>query len=200
MLTEFRRAEIISAAIKVFGKKSFAETRAEDIAAAAGIAKGTLYLYFRSKEDVYAAALSAAIARLQTLSTERLGHAHGIREKLTVAIAVRVEFWLEQLPLYRLILTVGREARHRRQTNEILRSGQRFFLAILEDAVAAEELAPADYAQVAWAILDLVRGCNERRLEKLSITTPQQDAEFITAAVLRQLDIPGTRQTEDRLP
>jgi AcrR family transcriptional regulator len=189
VLTQHRRAEILAAATKVFGKKSFSATRAEDIAAAAGIAKGTLYLYFRSKEDIYAAAIQAAINQLQELSAAKLTQANGLREKLTVAIAVRVEFWVEQQALYRLLLTVGREAPHRRQTNEILRSAQRNLLGILEDAVSSGELAPGNYCMVAWSILDLIRGCNERRLDRLATTTPQQDAEFITASALAMLGL-----------
>ncbi len=194
-LTDFRRAEILGAAIKVFGKKSFASTRAEDIAAAAGMGKGTLYLYFRSKEDIYAAAIQAAIAQMQALAAEKLVQAAGLREKLAAAIAIRVEFWLEQQALYRLLLTVGREARHRRQTNDILRSGQRSFLTILEGAITAGELPAANYDAVAWSILDLIRGCNERRIDKLSTTTPQQDAEFITVSTLGLLGI-KSRATE----
>ena len=188
-LISLRRAEILAAATKVFGRKSFADTRAEDIAAAAGIAKGTLYLYFRSKEDIYAAAIQLAIAGMQALAASKLASAAGVREQLAVAIAVRVEFWVEQQALYRLLLTVGREARHRRQTNDLIRSGQQSFLKILNNAAAAGELAPARFEPVAWAILDLIRGCNERRLDKLTPTTPGKDAEFITASALALLGL-----------
>jgi AcrR family transcriptional regulator len=44
VLTDLRRSEILTAAIKVFGKKGFAATCVDDVAAAADIAKGTLYL------------------------------------------------------------------------------------------------------------------------------------------------------------
>jgi AcrR family transcriptional regulator len=47
-----RPAEIIDAAIGVFIEKGYAATRLDDVAKRAGIAKGTLYLYFDTKEDI----------------------------------------------------------------------------------------------------------------------------------------------------
>jgi AcrR family transcriptional regulator len=47
------REKILIAARDVFGKKGFYETKMEDVAKEAGVAKGTLYLYFQSKEDLY---------------------------------------------------------------------------------------------------------------------------------------------------
>src|ERR1700739_1366111 len=107
MLTDMRRQEILAAAIKVFGKKGFAATCVGDIADAAKMAKGTVYLYFDSKEEIYATAVQTVVAQLHEIVTERLRSANGVRERLAVAISVRMEFWHEQLNLYRLLLTVG---------------------------------------------------------------------------------------------
>jgi AcrR family transcriptional regulator len=194
MLADLRQQEILAAAIKVFGKKGFAESGVEDIAAAAKIAKGTVYLYFKSKEEIYAAAIQLAVEQLQALSVERLRSIHGVRDRLIAAIAVRMEYWQEQQGLYRLLLTVGREPRHRRQTNELTTSGQRHFLHILQEAAAAGELkkkrsSPERLDALAWAILDMIRGCNERRLDSMTATTPAQDAESISAIALEYLGL-----------
>ena len=47
-----RPRELLDAALALFVEKGFAGSRAEDIAARAGVSKGTLYLYFASKEDL----------------------------------------------------------------------------------------------------------------------------------------------------
>jgi len=135
VLTDLRREEILTAAIKVFGKKGFAATCVGDVADAAKIAKGTVYLYFESKEEIYATAVRLAIERLQAYSAERVQPATGVRERLAVAISVRMEFWHEQINLYRLLLTVGREPQHRRQTHELLRAGHAYFVGILKEGV-----------------------------------------------------------------
>jgi AcrR family transcriptional regulator len=48
-----RPAEILDAALKVFAQKGFAVARMDDIAREAGVTKGTIYLYFESKEAVF---------------------------------------------------------------------------------------------------------------------------------------------------
>jgi AcrR family transcriptional regulator len=48
-----RAPEILDAALSVFAEKGFAGARMEDIAAKAGVTKGTIYLYFQNKEAVF---------------------------------------------------------------------------------------------------------------------------------------------------
>jgi AcrR family transcriptional regulator len=190
VLTDLRREEILTAAIKVFGKKGFAATCVGDVADAAKMAKGTVYLYFASKEEIYATAVGLAIERLQAYSAERVQPATGVRERLAVAISVRMEFWHEQINLYRLLLTVGREPQHRRQTHELLRAGHAYFVGILREGVEAGEIAATvDLETIAWAILDMVRGANERRMDSLTHRTPQEDAAAITSFALSQLGL-----------
>ena len=184
-----RRREILAAAVKVFGKKGFAATCVGDVADAAKIAKGTVYLYFDSKEEIYATAVQMCVAQLQELAAERIRDVRGVRERLAVSIAVRMEFWHEQLNVYRLLLTVGREARHRRQTQEVLRTGHAYFLGILKEGEAAGELEARDLDAIAWAILDMIRGANERRMDHMTERSPQEDAASITEFALRQLGL-----------
>src|SRR5262245_23598889 len=48
-----RREAILSAALDVFSSSGFAAARLDDVARHAGIAKGTIYLYFRDKESLF---------------------------------------------------------------------------------------------------------------------------------------------------
>ena len=56
-----RAPEILEAALACFAQKGFAGTRMDDIARKAGITKGTIYLYFDSKESVFKALARASI-------------------------------------------------------------------------------------------------------------------------------------------
>lgn len=57
-----RRAEILAAALEVFAAQGFAAARLDDVAARAGVAKGTLYLHFASKQDLFEKLVSGAAA------------------------------------------------------------------------------------------------------------------------------------------
>jgi AcrR family transcriptional regulator len=52
---------IRAAALDVFAAKGFSAARLDDVAAAAGIAKGTIYLYFKSKEELFEAIVKSTI-------------------------------------------------------------------------------------------------------------------------------------------
>jgi TetR/AcrR family transcriptional regulator len=52
---EARPGELLEAALDLFVEKGFAATRSEEVAARAGVSKGTLFLYFQSKEELFKA-------------------------------------------------------------------------------------------------------------------------------------------------
>ncbi len=57
-----RPAEIIEAGLKEFAEKGFAATRLEDVAARAGVVKGTIYRYFADKDELFEAAIRSQVA------------------------------------------------------------------------------------------------------------------------------------------
>ena len=59
---EARPGELLSAALSLFVEKGFAATRVEEVAARAGVSKGTLFLYFPSKEELFKAVVRENIA------------------------------------------------------------------------------------------------------------------------------------------
>jgi AcrR family transcriptional regulator len=59
---EARPGELLDAALDLFVDKGFAATRAEEVAARAGVSKGTLFLYFPSKEELFKAAVRENIS------------------------------------------------------------------------------------------------------------------------------------------
>jgi AcrR family transcriptional regulator len=61
---EHKRQAIVTAAAELFASRPFHEVRLDDVAAAAHIGKGTLYVYFKSKEDLYASLVRDGFTRL----------------------------------------------------------------------------------------------------------------------------------------
>jgi TetR/AcrR family transcriptional regulator len=59
---EARPGELLDAALDLFVAKGFAATRVEEVAAKAGVSKGTLFLYFKSKEELFEAVVRENIS------------------------------------------------------------------------------------------------------------------------------------------
>jgi AcrR family transcriptional regulator len=64
---EARPTEILDAALTVFSARGFAATRLDDVAKEAGVSKGTLYLYFESKEALFEA-MALALMRIPVMA------------------------------------------------------------------------------------------------------------------------------------
>jgi AcrR family transcriptional regulator len=101
-----RPQQILDAALAVFGERGLAAARLEDIAKRAGLSKGTIYLYFDNKEDLFREVVRQTLVRLfesgeRHLSTSRLNATETLRQFIR-------EYWSfirspEFAPLFRLI-------------------------------------------------------------------------------------------------
>lgn len=79
---EDRASEIARAALELFVTRGFAATKLEDVARAAGVSKGLPYLYFKSKEELFKAVITEAIAAPLTRATELVDSFEGTTEEL----------------------------------------------------------------------------------------------------------------------
>ena len=61
---EARPQELLQAALQLFDQKGFAATRIDEVAQKAGVSKGTLYLYYPSKEDLFKAVVRQNLSSL----------------------------------------------------------------------------------------------------------------------------------------
>ncbi len=74
---EARPGELLEAALDLFVEKGFAATRVEEVAARAGVSKGTLFLYFPSKEELFKAVVRENIVRHQSEGAEEIARFEG---------------------------------------------------------------------------------------------------------------------------
>src|SRR6266851_4123838 len=104
---EARPGEILDAALACFAERGFAATRLDTVAKRAGVTKGTLYLYFPNKAELFKAvvrqAIVANIARGEALVAESAEPAPVLLERL-------IHHWA-QLILRGLVAGEGRAAR-----------------------------------------------------------------------------------------
>lgn len=87
---EERPGEIRKAALECFAESGFAATRLDDIAKRAGVTKGTLYLYFQSKEDIFKSVVrEEVITNIAKVEEMAMDESHSSAETLKQIF----EFW-----------------------------------------------------------------------------------------------------------
>src|SRR5215210_2760582 len=77
-----KREAILRAAIKVFANKGYFNSKVADIAGEAGIADGTVYLYFKSKDEILHSIFDRAMTEFISEGKQELAKLDGPAEKL----------------------------------------------------------------------------------------------------------------------
>lgn len=82
---------ILDAAVEVIAENGYFNSTVSAIAARAGVADGTVYLYFKSKEELLRTAIDASFNRFHEQVLERFKTMHGPREQLEYIAQVHLE-------------------------------------------------------------------------------------------------------------
>lgn len=93
----------MESASRLFAEQRFDEVLMEDIARASGVGKGTLYRYFRDKEELYSAVVFAGIADLKAQLRRRLAEAADPVARLEAALRAIVAFLGNKRFFFRLM-------------------------------------------------------------------------------------------------
>ena len=146
---EARPQELTAAALELFVEKGFAATRLDEIAARAGVSKGTLYLYFDSKEELFKAVIREGLLPLLAEGEELMASMPGPASELFRAIVLR---WWETVgegPIGGIPKLIFAEARNfpeiaRFYADEVIERGKRLFVAVFRRGIDSGEFRPFD--------------------------------------------------------
>ncbi len=144
-----RPGELLAAALDLFVEKGFAATRAEEVAKRAGVSKGTLFLYFPSKEELFKAVVRENIVGRLNDFAQDIRQFEGSSTDL-MAIALR-NWWLQvgntkAGGISKLLMA---EAGNFPELTayyyaEVIQPGHALIEAVLSRGVASGEFAPLD--------------------------------------------------------
>jgi TetR/AcrR family fatty acid metabolism transcriptional regulator len=107
---EGKYRQILEAAVEVIAENGFANSRVSQIAARAGIADGTVYLYFKSKDQILMAALDDAFSRFVARAREETSHVSDAAEKLRVVLRLHLKAMSENRALAVVLQTELRQS------------------------------------------------------------------------------------------
>ena len=144
-----RPGEIVAAALEVFGERGFAATKLADVARHAGVTKGTVYLYFDSKEALFKAVVRETIvpviAQGEALARAFTGSARELVERL-----VR-EYWrlvgetaLAGIPKLMMAEAATFPELTRFYYDEVVTRGHRLMAGVIERGIKNGEFRPVD--------------------------------------------------------
>ncbi len=155
-----KRERILRAAIRVFARKGFYATRVSEIAKAAGVADGTIYLYFKNKDDVLVSIFEDGIGRLLLALREETAGELSASERIERAIELQLGLLEGRRDLAEVItVNLRQSSKLMKQYGAPLFNEYIDFLAsIVADGQRAGELrqdvSPRIVARGLWGALD----------------------------------------------
>jgi AcrR family transcriptional regulator len=153
-----RPAEIIEAALELFVERGFGATRLEDVARRAGVAKGTLFVYFPTKQDLF----RAVARRVLAVNFEPLRQAAAkqrdmpLAELVPLLLARAAQLGETQLPaMIRLLIAEARVFPDLAQVwhDEVVSKVLALVVSAVERAQARGEVGPGDPRLAAFSII-----------------------------------------------
>lgn len=188
-----RRAQLLSAALEVFADKGVSKTTVSDIVAAAGVAQGTFYLYFESKDDLVNAVaeslIDEAVGEIERAVSRphetALEHFAAMRDAF---IAVTDE--PHEQELQRLLHQPENRAVHERMVRGVVPRLVPLVTHMVAQGIEEGVFAEQDPELSAWAVLGALGGL------ELRFGDPGRTATAIdelSAFVLRGLGYSGPR-------
>ena len=155
---EARPGELVKAALDLFVEKGFAATRVDEVAARAGVSKGTLFLYFESKEDLFKAVIRENIANLFPAWNEEFKTFEGSSaEMLHYAMDL---WWLNvgNTPASGIVKLVISEAQNFPEVaafyqEEVVEPGTRLLQSILQRGVDCGEFRSMDTSKSVFSMI-----------------------------------------------
>jgi TetR/AcrR family transcriptional regulator len=153
------RTRILDAAVRQFSANGLAGARTEQIAEEAGVNKALLYYYFKSKEDLYAAALEFVFEGIRAASLAVLEAGASAGERFLQIVLNHFDRSYSRPALQSLMhqemvrLHQGEEHRMARMAEQFFRPMWDKLEEVLREGIASGELIPVDPAQMRYASL-----------------------------------------------
>jgi AcrR family transcriptional regulator len=181
--TPFLRERILQSAAELFADREFDLVLIDEVAAHAGVGKGSVYRQFKSKEELYAAAVIDGFAELQREIRTALPGCISMREQMATIVRHTVRFFWTRRQFFALLrdpkaLPPSQERQYRAQRNEL----SRLISGVLEEGIRRGAMRPGmDTRVAAEALLGMVRGINRYGRE---YTTPDRAVDTVTSIFL----------------
>ncbi|WP_411860285.1 TetR/AcrR family transcriptional regulator [Cupriavidus sp. TA19] len=142
-----RPQELVAAALDLFVERGYAATRLEDVAAAAGVSKGTVYLYFANKEELFKSVVRANLVPTLSRGTELVDRYEGSTPELLRELLRGWWGLIGATPVAGLTKLIMAESANfpdiaRFYNEEVMVPGDELFARVLARGVARGEFRP----------------------------------------------------------
>ena len=204
LVREFRVREILDAACRVVARHGFQGTTIDRVAEEAGVAKGTIYLYFHTKEELLKAAVEQGIETFTSQVRAAVSEVSAPLEQLVRFVEVSLQLsdanrdFFKTLLLERNFLAAAPDNPDAARMLDIYLTHMHFIREILQSGIDAGFLRSHDAEASAFALNEAIRGCFQQRALGLTARSAEQDAAILLDIFFRGVLSPRQQSYEYR--
>ncbi|MBN1889641.1 MAG: TetR/AcrR family transcriptional regulator [Thermoflexales bacterium] len=152
-----RRAQIIQAALACFVREGYNNTTMDDIVKESGLSKGSLYWYFKGKDELFEAALMSFFTTFGQEAFAALNQGGNASAKLRALGQQMTHFVTAAEGLFNLFLEFWASSARRQEAGQLwgglLKEFEIAIVRIIEEGVRQGEFEPVDAEQLVWAVM-----------------------------------------------
>jgi AcrR family transcriptional regulator len=186
IVKEFRCQTICQAAMRVVARKGFARATVQEIADEAGVAKGTVYLYFKSREAILDNTMDGAVEELLVRLRAAAGQGGDFRSVLERIVSVQLTYFDEHQDFFRLYAAMAEPYGERRlRKHASYRTHIAQLVSMIASAAARREIRAADHERLAIAIASVTRDIVLQRMTEKTPPPLDEDVRFVRDFICR---------------
>ncbi len=189
VVEEFRKESICDAAMRVVARKGMKNVTVQDIADEAGVAKGTVYIYFDSREEILARTMEGATEKLVEKLSYACRECSSIHDIMEQRIRTQIEHFEENRDFFRLYLAMAEPFGERRlKQHPTYVTYLKQLETILRDAIERGEVRDADVGRLAISVAAVVREIILNRIIEREPPPIEDDVRFAVDFVMSAIE------------
>lgn len=186
VVEEFRKQTICDAAMRVVARKGITNVTVQDIADEAGVAKGTVYIYFNSRDEILSRTMDGATETLLQKLTEACESCETFREALERRIRTQMLHFDENRDFFRLYLAMSEPSGERRlKQHPAYQTYLGQWETLIRKAIARREIRSADVQRLAIVIASVTRDIVLHRIIEREPPALDKDVSFAVEFIMR---------------
>lgn len=187
--------QVLRAAEKLFAKRGFYPTTIDDIAKEAKLAKGTIYLYFDSKEDLFFSVIEKKLGALLSKIEKGMKEPGSAWQRINTTIGVHLKFLEENRDFFKIMQSFSEQLKEKlekelkRRVVEKQSQYIKILSQLIQEAIDKREIKPLDARKLAIILMGIVHS-----LTVYWISQKERGSLFQDASLIRQVFFQGVEK------
>lgn len=194
VVEEYRKQTICDAAMRVVARKGLKNVTVQEIADEAGVAKGTVYIYFQSRDEILSRTMDGATEKLLHKLAAACKSCSSFREILEQRVRTQLQHFDENRDFFRMYLAMSEPLGEKRlKQHPTYQNYLDQLQKLIREGIARGEIRPENVQRLAITIASVTREIVLNRIIEREPPPIEKDVKFAVDFVMRGISATGEK-------